>query len=81
MTGALVASTVHVSMSSAMPAASLAMMLAVAGAMTTTLARSASAMCSISKLIRRLEHVGHRRPVGDAGETEGRDELRGALGS
>ena len=34
--GALVASTVQVSMSSAMPFASLAMMLAVAGAMTTT---------------------------------------------
>ncbi len=48
MTGALVASTEQVSMSSAMPAASLAMTLAVAGAMTTTLARSARAMCSIS---------------------------------
>ena len=48
MMGALVASTEQVSMSSAMPAASLAMTLAVAGAMTTTSARSARAMCSIS---------------------------------
>ena len=46
--GALVASTVVVSMSSAMPAAILAITLAVVGAMTKISARCARAMCSTS---------------------------------
>src|SRR4030042_1191344 len=44
--GAFVASTVQQSMSSAMPAAILAIMSAVAGAITTTSAASAKATCS-----------------------------------
>ena len=47
--GAFEARTVVVSMSSANPAASFAMMLAVAGAMMTASALSASEMCSISQ--------------------------------
>ncbi|MBA7656637.1 hypothetical protein ES703_64564 [subsurface metagenome] len=46
ITGALVASTVQLSMSSEMPTASLAMIQAVAGAITTISAASASAICS-----------------------------------
>ncbi|MBA7670284.1 hypothetical protein ES703_78429 [subsurface metagenome] len=45
ITGALVASTVQVSISSAIPTASLAITLAVAGAIVTTSAASAKAMC------------------------------------
>ncbi len=44
ITGALVASTTQVSISSAMPAASLAIILAVAGAITTASAVSARVM-------------------------------------
>ena len=47
ITGAAVASTVVVSGSSASPSAILAMVFAVAGATTTTSARSATATCSI----------------------------------
>ena len=47
-TGALVASSVVVTMSSAMPCAALAMTLAVAGAITNTSAAFASEMCSTS---------------------------------
>jgi hypothetical protein len=46
ITGALVARTVHVSISSAIPAAIFAIVFAVAGATSTTSARSASAICS-----------------------------------
>ena len=47
-TGALVASSVVVTMSSAMPCAALAITFAVAGAITNTSAALASEMCSTS---------------------------------
>ncbi len=50
-TGALVAVMVVVSMSSAMPLATLPMMSAVAGAMMKRSARLAKAMCSTSHLL------------------------------